>query len=141
MIVAAERPHYLHPVPRAANVCPNCGEPVSQFAAGCAICGANLEAWRRELAERRVSSRLPRPPAPRGLGGEGATDVLFAAVMALVSLFAPPFGLLLGGFMAYRFDRQGRTGMRNVALGCALAALLFVLFPFGVYARVLDAIY
>lgn len=37
---------------------PDCGEPVSQFAAGCAICGADLERHRREAAARRRS--MPR---------------------------------------------------------------------------------
>jgi hypothetical protein len=29
-------------VPRAISRCPNCREPVSQFAAGCAVCGSSL---------------------------------------------------------------------------------------------------
>jgi hypothetical protein len=46
--------------------------PVSVFAAGCAICGADLEAHRRALEERRMdvrmrrlARRLPRPPGRR----------------------------------------------------------------------------
>ena len=128
-------------MPRAANVCPNCGEPVSQFAAGCAICGADLEAWRREGARRDAARRLPQPQIPRGLSRGRSGDVLFGVVMAVVALFAPPVGLLLCGYLAYRFDRDGSVAMRNVALVCAFAALVFVLFPFGVYAKVLDAIY
>ena len=125
----------------AANVCPNCGEPVSQFAAGCAICGADLESWRRERARREESRRLPRPQLPRGISRGRSGDVLFGVVMAAVALFAPPFGLLLCGYLAYRFDRDGSLALRNVALACAFAALVFLLFPFGVYAKVLDAIY
>ena len=124
-----------------ANVCPNCGEPVSQFAAGCAICGADLESWRRERAEREASRRLPRPQVPRGITGGRSGEILFGAVMIALALFAPPFGLLFSGYMAYRFDRDGSTAMRNVALACAVAALVFILFPFGVYAKVLDTIY
>jgi hypothetical protein len=125
----------------AANVCPNCGEPVSQFAAGCAICGADLESWRRERARRAESRRVPRPQLPRGISRGRSGDVLFGVVMAVVALFAPPFGLLLCSYLAYRFDRDGSRALRNVALVCALAALVFLLFPFGVYAKVLDAIY
>ena len=128
-------------MPRASNVCPNCGEPVSQFAAGCAICGADLESWRRERERREASRRLPRPQVPRGIGGGRSGEILFAVVMAALALFAPPVGLLFCGYMAYRFDRDGSVAMRNVALACAVAALLFVLFPFGIYAKVIDAIY
>jgi predicted amidophosphoribosyltransferase len=35
---------------RGPNVCPTCGERVSMFAAGCAICGAELDPHR---ADRR----------------------------------------------------------------------------------------
>ncbi|MEA2401695.1 MAG: zinc-ribbon domain, partial [Thermoleophilaceae bacterium] len=41
-------------MPRAISKCPSCGEPVSPFAAGCAICGTNLEAARAELAAKRA---------------------------------------------------------------------------------------
>jgi hypothetical protein len=127
-------------MPRAVNRCPSCGEPVSQFAAGCAICGADLGPARRAAAQRGPGPRLPQARLPaipaRGL----SADVLFGVILALVALFAPPFGLLLGAYMAYRFDRDGRVAMRNVAAACAVAALLFVLFPFGVYERVLEAI-
>ena len=46
--------------------CPNCGTPVSQFAAGCAICGEDLVAARERRDRRRqafsvpASGRLPR---------------------------------------------------------------------------------
>jgi hypothetical protein len=57
---------------KRATKCPGCGMPVSVFAAGCAICGADLEAHRRALEERRMdvrmrrlARRLPRPPGRR----------------------------------------------------------------------------
>ena len=50
-------------VPRAISKCPKCGEPVSPFAAGCAICGTNLDAARAELAARRA--RRPQLPTLR----------------------------------------------------------------------------
>ena len=55
------------------HICPQCGERVSAFAAGCAICGAELDprradrrrglgaragSWRR--AHRRLLPRIPR---------------------------------------------------------------------------------
>ena len=59
---------------KGPHVCPNCGEPVSAFAAGCAICGAELDPERaagpRSIRERAGSAwrakprLLPRIPFP-----------------------------------------------------------------------------
>jgi hypothetical protein len=51
---------------KRATKCPGCGVPVSVFAAGCAICGADLEAHpleerRIDVRARRLARRLPRP--------------------------------------------------------------------------------
>ena len=56
------------------HVCPSCGERVSAFAAGCAICGAELDPRRAERhrglgarsgswwrARRRLLPRIPLP--------------------------------------------------------------------------------
>ena len=64
-------------------------------------------------AKRR--RRVPRPQMPRGLTRGRSGDVLFAVVMVVVALFAPPLALLLCGYLAYRFDRDGETMLRNVA--------------------------
>ena len=54
--------------PRGPHICPRCGERVSAFAAGCAICGAELDPKRavgaQSLAERlrrqlRLATRRP----------------------------------------------------------------------------------
>jgi predicted amidophosphoribosyltransferase len=46
----------MHP-----GFCPQCGERVTPYAAGCALCGADLDPHRRppSLAQR-LSIRLPR---------------------------------------------------------------------------------
>jgi predicted nucleic acid-binding Zn-ribbon protein len=55
---------------RSPDRCPNCGERVSAFAAGCALCGAELNARRahgpRSLTDRvRVAmTTLKAPPRP-----------------------------------------------------------------------------
>lgn len=130
----------VDPVPRAISKCPQCGEPVSQFAAGCAICGADLERARLEAAERERNRRLPRPEVPRSVSLGGSGDVLFGAAMALLALVTPPLAILIDGFMALRFHDEGRTGLRNAALVCVAAALLFTAFPFGIWDRVLGAL-
>jgi len=48
----------MHP-----SLCPQCGERVTPFAAGCALCGADLDPrrWQRAPSTaQRLSLRLPR---------------------------------------------------------------------------------
>ncbi len=59
--------------PAGPHVCPACGERVSAFAAGCALCGADLDLARAQgpptLARRarRLAGRLrPAPPPDTG---------------------------------------------------------------------------
>jgi hypothetical protein len=109
-------------VPRAISKCPNCREPVSPFAAGCAICGTNLEAARAELAAKRA--RRPSLPGPVRLGD----DAVRIGVGVIAAVFAPVMGALLTGYFAYDADRNGRTATRN---------LMFALLGFsliGVFA-------
>ncbi|HEY2602073.1 MAG TPA: hypothetical protein VGI67_10990 [Thermoleophilaceae bacterium] len=42
---------------RSPHRCPTCGEPVSGFAAGCALCGAELDP-RRAQGPRSITERL-----------------------------------------------------------------------------------
>lgn len=123
-------------MPRAITKCPRCGEPVSQFAAGCSICGADLETARRERSERDESRRVPRPGVPRALSAGRSGDVLFGLVMALFALVTPPLALVFDGFMAYRFNQDGRIGLRNTALVSVGAAVLFIAFPVGIWFRI-----
>ena len=108
-------------MPRAISRCPNCREPVSPFAAGCAICGTNLEAARTELAAKRA--RRPQLPEVR-LGD----DDLRIGVSVLAALFAPVMGALLTGYFAYDADRNGRTTTRNLMI------FLFAFCLIGVFA-------
>lgn len=59
------------------HICPDCGERVSAFAAGCSLCGAELDPQRAQgrsfgddlrgawLARPRLLSRIPLPPRRR----------------------------------------------------------------------------
>jgi hypothetical protein len=109
-------------VPRSISRCPKCREPVSQFAAGCAVCGTDLQAARAELAER--SARRPQLPdrVPR-LGD----DAIRIGVTVLAALFSPLMGALLAGYFAYDADRDGRVPTRNLMillLGLSLVGLV-----------------
>jgi predicted amidophosphoribosyltransferase len=57
---------------KGPGFCPDCGERVSPFAAGCAICGAELDPQRwqrppslRERVRRRVQRPAPLRPIQR----------------------------------------------------------------------------
>src|SRR3712207_3719436 len=78
---------------RHAGRCPECGEPVSHFAAGCAICGADLERWRAEQAQRRA--KLPSVSAPSLRLSAIDDDWLMVGLTVVLVLFAPLFGLIL----------------------------------------------
>jgi hypothetical protein len=110
-------------VPRAISKCPKCREPVSQFAAGCAVCGTDLQAARAEVAARRAKRpHLPGAAVPR-LGD----DALRIGVTVLAALFSPLMGALLAGYFAYDADRDGRVRTRNLMillLGFSLVGLV-----------------
>jgi hypothetical protein len=109
-------------MPRSISRCPKCREPVSQFAAGCAVCGTDLQAARAELAERRTR----RPQLPGGLPRVG-DDAIRIGVTVLAALFSPLMGALLAGWFAYDADRDGRLPTRNLMillLGFSLVGLV-----------------
>jgi len=105
-------------VPRAISKCSSCGEPVSPFAAGCAICGTDLQAARAELAAKR----RPRLPGPIYL----SDDALRIGVSVLAAIFSPVMGSLLTAYFAYDAEQNGRTRTRNlmiVLLGFSLVGV------------------
>ena len=101
---------------------PKCREPVSQFAAGCAVCRTDLRAARAELAERRAR----RPQLPGAVPRLG-DDAIRIGVTVLAALFSPLMGGLLAGYFAYDADRDGRVPTRNLMillLGLSLVGLV-----------------
>jgi hypothetical protein len=111
-------------------MCPNCGQPVSTFAAGCALCGTDLEAHRAQLRARpplltRFAARRPRAPDVQ----VDATDLAMLSVTLVLALFAPLFGLLLACFCAWAKHRDGDLALRNILLGLAALALVGMFFP------------
>jgi uncharacterized membrane protein len=111
--------------------CPRCGEPVSQFAAGCAICGADLEAARQERAARGVHVHVPSVSVGRRL----PLDWWVVPAIGLVAVIMPLFGILLAMLAAYQRDQAGDRGMRNAYVAVAVIALIVFIIPplrFGV---------
>ena len=102
-----------------ATKCPNCGEPVSAFAGGCAICGADLDAHRRRLAERPdLATPVRRIPDVRlgGLASRIDPDIALLTITVLFLLFFPLMGTLLAGLGAYDRNKRGLITWRNVFL-------------------------
>lgn len=105
--------------------CPNCKEPVSQFAAGCAICGTDLEAARAAHASRRRIAAPRAPAVPQ--------DLVVLFVMSLVTLLAPILGVLLTLLVIRRENATSQRPLRTtlwvvVAVGITLIALPFTRF-------------
>jgi hypothetical protein len=110
---------------RAINRCPSCREPVSPFAAGCAICGADLEEARARLAGRR-RVELPRP---RWFQASGGVDWVHIAVAVLLALAFAPLGLLLSIYWAWQRYRSGETVMFAAMLATGALAIAAMLAP------------
>ena len=104
--------------------CPQCGEPVSQFAAGCAVCGTDLEAHRERHAARRVHV------ASVSVGRRLPPDWWIVPAIGLLALVMPLFGILVAMLAAAQRDQKGDIGMRNAFVAVAgLAVVVFVIPP------------
>jgi hypothetical protein len=110
---------------RAITKCPDCGSTVSQFAAGCAICGANLTAARQDLERRRAARPSLEPPAwlPQITG----TDAVLGFLLIVAAFSVPIIGGPIAGAFAYFAHQKGDVVQRNLALGAVAVALIVVL--------------
>jgi hypothetical protein len=115
-------------VPRGISKCPNCGEPVSAFAAGCAICGYDLLTARNERARRR--SWIDRLPQIR-LGN----DWVVFGLCLLLALGAPVAGFILGAFLAWQADNDGDVQRRNLMFVVIAVAVLQMATGYGLFGR------
>ena len=109
-------------MPRVIDKCPQCGAHVSQFAAGCAICGADLVAARAGRGDT-LGDRIGRFEPEFLRSAETRREIVLVAIVALVVAFLPIAGLLLAGFVAYTRHRGGDNAMRNIMLALAIFAL------------------
>ncbi len=98
------------------------------FAAGCAICGTDLEQHRREIAERRID--VPHVPhvGRRARFGIDAHVALVALVL-LATLLSPFLALIMAGVGAQDRHRNGQIGQRNLFIGLAILNLALTFFP------------
>ncbi len=113
--------------------CPNCKEPVSQFAAGGAVCGADLEAARRAKAGKRQLA-LPRVPAlPQ--------DVVVLFVLSLLTLCAPLFGVLITAFVIRRENALDQAALRRAIWVVVAVGLALLIAPETRYGGALTFLY
>lgn len=120
-----------------AQTCPECGTRVSAYAAGCAVCGADLESYarqRRLAAEAGVvegpGRRVPRVRLPEV--GLSAIDAILLAVTLFFVLFVPVLGILcavLGGMHGFY---EGRRGLLATYVVLGVVALAFELSALAV---------
>ncbi len=111
-------------MPRTINTCPNCGSNVSQFAAGCAICGEDLTAARRRLEERREA--LPTLSAPGWFPQITTAEAVLGGLLILCAFAAPLIGGPIAALFAYFAHQKGDVVQRNLALAAAAVALIVV---------------
>jgi hypothetical protein len=116
---------------------------VSVFAAGCAICGADLERHRRELE----SSLLKVPVVPdrvggrhvRGLRGRLDAHAALVAFTILAMLLSPFLGVILALLGVQDRHRSGQIGQRNLFIGLAVLGVVLSLVPavrFGIWSLI-----
>ena len=99
---------------RTVTHCPNCGASVSQFAAGCAICGEDLVAARTRKEERYA--RLPSVRLPSLFDEVTGPQAILGAILVVISFFLPVIGVLISGFVAFMAHRSHEHVQRNLAL-------------------------
>ncbi len=102
--------------------CPNCREPVSPFAAGCALCGADLDAHRAQERPSRLDLARRRAPALKLPTGLDLADGLFLAAALVLALGAAIYGLALALLVAADRHRSSEETMRNAMLVIAAFA-------------------
>jgi hypothetical protein len=103
--------------------CPKRGEYVSPYAAGCALCGADLDKARRAQSQRvrRFLSRPIREPR------FDAQEFVLVALMLLIAVLVPPFGFIFALLVGFASHAQDNRPVRNAAVAAGLLAVLWTL--------------
>jgi hypothetical protein len=102
---------------------------VSQFAAGCAICGADLQAARAAQRRPAISDSISGLRPARLPFGTSSEDLLIAGVLAVLLLFAPLIGFLVAAWIAYHRNREGDLRVRNLAAAFLVLCLVMLALP------------
>jgi hypothetical protein len=125
---------------RAITKCPNCGSTVSQFAAGCAICGEDLVAAR----QRRERRSVPSMPGATRLPRVSGQDALIGGLMIVIAFAAPIIGGVIASLFVYRAHNDRDLVRRNlclIAVGVAIVMICLISLLPGTYNRLLLSLY
>jgi hypothetical protein len=113
---------------------------VSQFAAGCAICGEDLVAAR----QRRERRSVPSMPGATRLPRISGQDALIGGLMIVNAFAAPIIGGVIASLFAYRADNDRDLVRRNlclIAVGVAIVMICLISLLPGTYNRLLLSLY
>ena len=104
---------------------------MTQFAAGCAVCGYDLEAARAEAAERgpNLGERASALRPGWFHSASSRQDLFLVVVIVALIVFFPIVGAALAAWTAYDRNRNSDAGMRNVAIGLLVVAIVFIALP------------
>jgi hypothetical protein len=105
---------------------------VTPYAAGCAICGADIAAVRAARTSSHSAQVLDRVRLPR-LGDDG---LRFLIALILV-IGTGPIGLLVVCWFAWQLNEEGRILQRNLMIGLAVVGMLPFLFGFSLWSLLL----
>jgi hypothetical protein len=128
-------------VARAISKCPDCGSTVSQFAAGCAVCGFDLVTARQEREQRYARLSVPGTGRLPHITGE---DFLIGALMIIVAFASPILGGVIAGLFALQANNERNIPRRNlclVAVGVAVLMLILISLLPGTYSRLVFSLY
>lgn len=106
---------------------------MSQFAAGCAICGADLEAARRAQGERRRIALPALPAVPQ--------ELLILLGLSIVTLFAPFFGVVFSLLVIRRESGTGEVALRRALWVVVAVGIVLLVLPETRYAGALTFLY
>src|SRR6476659_7530124 len=124
----------------AITNCPNCGSTVTQFAAGCAICGTDLVSAR----EAREARRMPSLPGAGRLSRISGEDLVLGILLLLAAFAAPIIGGVIAGLFALQAHNDRDMVRRNISLAAVTVAVVMLclisLLP-GTYSRLLFTLY
>ena len=104
---------------------------MTSYAAGCGVCGADLERLRRQhrVGVGELARRTPRPNLARDL----AQNVVLTVLMVVVSLFAPLYGLAIAALVGFDRNRRGERTMRNMAVAAGAIAVIAFFAPLSIW--------
>ena len=105
---------------------------MTPYAAGCAICGADIGAARAARASSHSAQVLDRVRMPR-LGDDG---LRFLIALILV-VGTGPIGLLVVCWFAWQLNEEDRILQRNLMIGLAVVGMLPFVFGFSLWSLLL----